>query len=151
MAISAVDQIPCGQTIPLDLSFAKNANGTFVKSPSGSYKLYLNQFGLFGSNQIELFDKFANTRQIFQPDQAYVFSITSSSQSYRTDRFELKFIERVPVASLSLTGTGIICSEPSTAVIIQNAEADVEYQAFVNGHAVSELKAGVGQSLSLSI
>jgi hypothetical protein len=151
MSISASNTIPCGGKLALDLSFAKNSNGSFVRSPSGTYKLYLNQFGLFGANQVQLEDKFTGTRHTFQADQPYTFTITTSAQSYRTDRFELYVNETVPVTNLELSGSGIACADPNAVIVIENAQTDVEYQAFMNGVAISIPQAGEGHDLNLLV
>jgi hypothetical protein len=111
----------------------------------------LNQFGLFGANQVQLEDKFTGTRHTFQADQPYTFTITTSAQSYRTDRFELYVNETVPVTNLELSGSGIVCADPNAVVVIENAQTDVEYQAFMNGVAISIPQAGEGHDLNLLV
>jgi hypothetical protein len=151
MSISASNTIPCGGKLVLDLSFAKNSNGSFVRSPSGTYNLYLNQFGLFGANQVQLADKFTGTRHTFQADQPYTFMVTANAQSYRADRFELYVNETVPMTNLELRGSGIVCADQIAVIIIENAQTDVEYQAFINGVAVSIPQAGEGHNLNLLV
>jgi hypothetical protein len=151
LAISAVPSILCGGTIQLDLAFAKNANGSFVKSPSGQYKLFANQFGLYGSHIVTLKDKFTGSTHTFQADQPYSFSISSDSQSYRSDRFELTVNETIPLTNLELAGSGVVCADPNAIIVIENAQADVEYQAFMNGVAISIPQAGQGHDLNLLV
>lgn len=151
LAISAIPSVVCGGKIQLDLAFAKNANGSFVKSPVGQYKLYANQFGLYGSHLVTLTDKFTGATHTFQADQPYSFAISSNSQSYRADRFELTVNATVPLTNLVLSGSGIVCADPSAVIVIEDAQADVEYQAFMNGVAISGPQAGEGHDLNLLV
>ena len=151
LAISAVPSVVCGGKMALDLSFAKNTNGTFVKSPAGQYKLFANQFGLYGSQTITLTDKFTGTVHTFQPDVPYVFTITAAAQSYRADRFELNFNESIPATNLTVNAPNVACTDPSIVVVVGNAQADIEYQAFMNGVAITAPVAGEGNNLDIAI
>ncbi len=90
LAISAIHELDCSQSYPINLSFAKKNNGSFVRSPIGDYKISVSTFGLFAINQIILHDRFTN-HDFNLASSPYSFSITEDSASFKSDRFSLYF------------------------------------------------------------
>jgi hypothetical protein len=63
----------------------------------------------------------------------------------------LTISETIPQTNLELGGSGIVCADPNAVIVVENAQADVEYQAFMNGVAISVPQAGEGHNLNLLI
>ncbi len=90
LAISAIGELDCSHPYPIQLSFAKKTDGSFVRSPIGNYKIEANAFGLFQGSEITLHDHF--TKSDFNiSSSSYPFVITSDPASFNTDRFSLMF------------------------------------------------------------
>lgn len=91
LAMNAVESIDCSTSFPLSMTFPKNANGTFVSSPAGTYELRIEKGGRFKGYLVFIHDAFTNTVSVLDHTIPYRFTITSSAASYATNRFSLTF------------------------------------------------------------
>ncbi len=131
LAISAVNHIDCSKSHPINLSFAKKNDGSFVKSPLGNYKFSINAFGLFSINEIILRDNFTNKEINASSD--YSFSITEDPASYKANRFAFRFQSPALSEFTIATADSVLCDNASDyKIYLKNAEVNVLYKVFVN-------------------
>jgi hypothetical protein len=122
---------------PINLSFVKKSDGSFVQSPIGTYQLSANAFGLFVDQEIILHDNFTDV-DFNIASSNYSFIITEDLASFRSDRFNLHFNSSAIDDSVSILADSILCdTSPTYKIELKNAQKYVRYKIFVDGHEVS--------------
>lgn len=137
LAISAIDHLDCSQSYPINLSFVKKSDGSFVQSPIGTYQLSANAFGLFVYQEIMLHDNFTNT-DFNLASGNYTFSITTDSSSFRIDRFVFHFNTPPLDNHILIIADTIFCdTSPVYKIELENIQKNARYKIFADEKEVA--------------
>ncbi|MEO7992125.1 MAG: T9SS type A sorting domain-containing protein, partial [Chryseolinea sp.] len=151
LAISAIDRIDCSKSYPLNLSFVKKSDGTFVRSPIGEYTIATNAFGLFVNNEIVLHDNFTNS-DLNIATANYSFTITQDSASFKSDRFSLYFNSPILKDSLTILHDSIMCdTSPFYKIELKNVQENTRYKVLLSNRLIDSYLAQQNDSLSFEI
>lgn len=152
LAINAVNNLPCGSELFLDLRFTKTASGAFVINPQGSYNVAFDIAGSeFDKYKISLLDQFTGTQIAVTSGFTYAFSITSNPASLESDRLRLRFEGILPSLNLDLAGADVLCGSKVATVIVKNSDSMFEYFLLKGGEVFSDEKSGNGGDLSFAV
>jgi len=148
LAIAAVDEINC-QELPLSLQFTTNAQGSFVKSPVGSYSLRVMGNGVFESATINVQDHYTQ-RTFTLAGQPYYFEITNDSASFAPNRFSLVLSSTPLLAPTVVLRDSVLCGGATTLnVQLTTLQPNVRYTLFINDAEVDTYLNAVDQSAQL--
>ncbi len=151
LAISAIDHLDCSKSYPLNLSFVKRSDGSFVRSPVGEYTISANTFGLFGNNEIILHDNFTNTDLNISTSE-YSFAITQDSSSVKSDRFNLHFNSPTLKDSVTILSDSAICdTSPFYKIVLKSAQKNTRYKIFQDDRLIDSNLTQQNDSLSFEI
>jgi hypothetical protein len=151
LALSAVDELACGDVIPLDLRFPVNGQGNFITSPVGTYEFGIKKLGILQPINTVLYDRFTN--EILSIDQNQTVSITISNdpESYASDRFELRILETEPLVDFALTTEGILCNATTVNITLSNSQAGVNYSMVINDQPYPVKYSGLGGEMVIKL
>jgi trimeric autotransporter adhesin len=152
LAINAVNDLPCGSELYLDLRFTKNSSGAFVINPQGSYNVDFEISGSeFDKYKISLLDQFTGAEFVVTPGFKYDFSISSDPASLASDRLKLRFEGILPSLNLALAGADVVCGSKEATLVVKNTDKKFEYFLSKGDEVVSIAKSGTGGDLSIAV
>ncbi len=151
LAISAIDHIDCSKSYPLNLSFSKKSDNSFVRSPIGEYTIATNAFGLFVNNEIVLHDNFTSTDTNIATAE-YAFAITQDSASFKNNRFSLYFNSPALKDSVSISSDSFICdTSPFYKIELKNIQENSRYKIFLGDRVIDSSLTQQDDSVSFEI
>jgi trimeric autotransporter adhesin len=151
-AINAVNELPCGTELYLDLRFTKESSGSFVINPEGNYDIAFEIAGTeFRKYNISLLDKFTGDQVAVNSGFKYGFTITSDPASMASDRLKLHFEGKLPTLDLNLVGADVVCGTKDAAVIVKNSDEMFEYFLLNGDQVLSSEISGTGADLSFTV
>lgn len=152
LAINAVNNLPCGSELLLDLRFTKKSSGEFVIDPVGNYTLSLDVSGSeFERYSITFFDELTGTEVPVISGFNYGFDITGDPASFSSTRFKLKF-EGIPATlDINVTGADTVCGESTANVLVEDSDPKFDYQLMFGDKIISAEKIGTGATLALDV
>ncbi len=123
VAINSLPPIDCGTTIPLTIE-----NISIEK-----YTMEFSEFESFPVDiSITLIDNFLNTTHNIRNGN-YIFSVTSSIESYGSSRFKISF-NSLPLNTEINTSSPDVCVGAEGIITIKNTQPGVTYEAIINDH-----------------
>ncbi|HMJ71560.1 MAG TPA: fibronectin type III domain-containing protein [Cyclobacteriaceae bacterium] len=142
VAINLTTSGQCDQTISFRTSNAANGNYQLILSGATS---------LVAGEQVIFTDAFTNTTvTLGAVDYTHNFSITAAAATKADGRFKLKFV-KPGVTYANTLAADAACNNNDPVVLIHNSQPGVDYKAFVNGTAVSNVGVGNGGNLELPV
>jgi predicted esterase len=142
VAINLTTSGQCDQTISFRTSNVANGNYQLILSGVGS---------LVAGEQVTFMDTYTNTTvTLGVEDYTHSFSVTSVAASKADGRFKLKFT-KPGVTYENTLASDAACNNSDPVVLIHNSQPGVDYKAFVNGVAVSNVGVGNGGNLTLPV
>ncbi len=139
MAVNSLNQISCGQILPLRTKDLTN----------GTYQLTFDLQGEFEGYYAELFDKFTNTTIVLSPTTQYSFVASNIPLSKAADRFELRFTEFEVDQDLIVSAKPVVCQGEDEFITLPYSQAGINYYAVIDNEIVSESQFGTGGKITL--
>jgi hypothetical protein len=141
LAINSIPPLACKTTVNL----------TVENVSVGIYSLDFSEYESFSDNiEIELKDNFSDRTVNVKEGTGYLFSVTSNTESYGSDRFKITF-SYPEVNSQFLASASSVCEGSDAKIEIANTQTDV-YYTIVGPHGIiSSPTAGNGGTIILHI
>lgn len=146
MAINAVDEITCGDTIKLKVNGAKGQ-----PLAAGNYSISFSSSGIMDNLSWTLRDTYLKTDISVSDGSVYSFAVTSVSASKSANRFQLVVADRTANAALPVEATKNLCANTNNVIKIANTESHVDYAVTVNGNQASVGVKGNGSEISFQV
>lgn len=141
MAVNSLNQIACGQALPIRIK----------DMTAGIYQLSFNLKGVFENYKTELFDRFTNTKTSLSAGTTYSFVVNTVAASKAADRFELRFATIAVNHDLEISAKSSVCEGEDVNITVANSQNGMEYYAVIDNQVVSDTLSGTGSGITLKV